>query len=168
MSGGMSGGMSGERVSAQPLARIGDWYTQPEVCELLEIAPATVRRWVTAGRLERRRGDGRNLYRQNAHREPLTVHERPTAHKTLTVHERPTAHQPRIAPPPGAECELAKLTLAHRDVLALNGQLAEEVDELAADNARLRAELEAMTATLQRSDRLVDLATQLVMQARGL
>ena len=57
--------------------------------------------------------------------------------------------------------------MAHRQVLALNVQLAEEVDELTADNASLRAEVEVMTATMQRAERLVDLATQLVLHARG-
>jgi len=56
--------------------------------------------------------------------------------------------------------------MSHRQVLELNVQLADEVDDLNADNRRLRAELDGTLATLKRSDALVELATELVKEAR--
>ena len=172
-SGAVSAHSDSERPTAHFVARIGDWYTQPEVCDRFDIAPATCRRWVTAGRLERRRADGRNLYRPTAHA-PLTAHnERPTAHQPLTAHRSPgahsTAHQALTAPLEDTDAlrhELSQLRMSHRQVLELNVQLADEVDDLNADNRRLRAELDGTLATLKRSDALVELATELVKEAR--
>ena len=172
-------GVSGERSTAHSVTKIGDWYTQAEVCERHGISPATCRRWVSAGRLERRRGEGRNLYRATAHL-PLTAHdERPTAHLPLTAHRSSTAHQAvegwrellarteeQAVLIAGLLRDLAQERMAHRQVLELNQQLAEEVDDLSEDNVRLEGELEDMSATMMRSDRLVDLATETIRALR--
>ena len=62
---------------------------------------------------------------------------------------------------------LAQERMAHRQVLELNQQLAEEVDDLGEDNVRLEGELEDMSATMMRSDRLVDLATETIRAMRN-
>jgi hypothetical protein len=144
----------GPRASVLRLVPV--WVSAQEACAELGVVPRTLRKYVARGIVERRREGRRSLYRIG----PGTAAPRAAIPLRPAPERRPgpQSHGP----------QWVELEMAHRQVLALNVQLAEEVDELTADNARLRAELEAMTATLHRSDRLVDLATQLVMQARGL
>jgi hypothetical protein len=142
----------GPRASVLRLVPV--WLSAAEACAELGVVPRTLRKYVARGIVERRREGRRSLYRIAPG----------TAAPRAAIPLRPVQEQRTGPQSQGPQ----SLELAHRQVLALNVQLAEEVDELTADIASLRAELEAMTATMQRSDRLVDLATQLVMQARAL
>ena len=129
------------------------WLSADDACAELGVVPRTLRKYVARGIVERRREGRRSLYR---------IAKRIEA-RGAAIPQRPV---PERGPGPQSTGPQSSLELAHRQVLELNVQLAEEVDDLNADNARLRAELEVMAATLRRSDRLVDLATQLVMRAR--
>ena len=144
---------SGPRASVLRLLPI--WLSAEDACAELGVVSRTLRKYVARGIVERRREGRRSLYRIA----PGTAAPR-SAIPLRPAPERGTG-------PHSQGPQLVELEMAHRQVLALNVQLAEEVDELTADNASLRAEVEVMTATMQRAERLVDLATQLVLQARG-
>lgn len=149
------------------------WLTAADACQELGVVPRTLRKYVTRGYVTRKRVGRESRYRiisaPTTARAPVEQGSRPLTQPGPLSGQRtgPLSAEPRPGVP--ALGDSSALAVAHRQVLELNQQLAEEVDELNGDlvrladeNAGLRAELEESTAAVLRADGLVDLATELL------